>query len=201
MVKNKPAGTSPWRIVDFVTAAVLGAALGVLFLVWNQVGYFAFTFLDAFTPGVGGIVSGVWWMGGVVGALVIRKPGAAIFVETMAAIVSMTLGSQWGVETMFAGFLQGVGAEAAFALFRYRKFSWPVAGLAGGFSAAAAMVLEGFTHGNFAKSPVFQVTYWSTSLFSGVVIAGFGSYLLVRALARAGLLDRFAVGREQGQRI
>lgn len=190
-----------WRVVDFVTAAVLGAALGFLYLVWNQVGFLAFTSLDALTPGIGGLVSGVWWMGGPVGALIIRKPGAAVFVETMAAVVSMALGSQWGVETLFAGLLQGLGAEAAFALFRYRKFSWPVAALAGALSAVAAMILEGFTHGNFAKSLIFQVTYWSTSIVSGIVIAGLGSYLLVRALAKAGVLNRFAVGRDEGRRV
>ncbi len=190
-----------WRVVDFVTAAVLGAALGFLYLVWNQVGFLAFTSLDALTPGIGGLVSGVWWMGGPVGALIIRKPGAAVFVETMAAVVSMALGSQWGVETLFAGLLQGLGAEAAFALFRYRKFSWPVAALAGALSAVAAMILEGFTHGNFAKSLIFQVTYWSTSIVSGIVIAGLGSYLLVRALATAGVLNRFAVGRDEGRRV
>ena len=32
--------------------------------------------------------------------------------------------------------------------------------------------------------------------FSGVVVAGLGSWLVVRALARTGALSRFAAGRE-----
>ena len=189
-----------WRVVDMVTAAVLGVALGLVYVLWNQAGYAGFVALDAFTPGLGGLVSGVWWLGGPMGALVIRKPGAATFVETLAATVSMALGAQWGVETFFAGLLQGLGAEIAFLIFAYRVFTPAVAALSGGLSAVAAMVLEGFTHGNFAKAMVFQVTYWSTSIISGVVIAGLGSYVIVRALARAGVLTRFAAGREMGNR-
>lgn len=185
-----------WRVVDMVTAAILGVALGLVYVLWNQVGFLGFIALDALTPGVGGLVSGVWWMGGPMGALLIRKPGAAIFTETLAASVSMALGAQWGIETFFAGMLQGLGAEVAFAIFAYKLFTPAVAALSGGLSAVAAMVLEGFTHGNFAKELVFQVTYWSTSILSGVVIAGLGSYAIVRSLAKAGVLNRFAAGRE-----
>lgn len=190
-----------WRVVDMVTAAVLGVAMGVVFVVWNQVGYAGFNALDAVLPGIGGLVSGVWLMGGPLGALVIRKPGAAIFVELLAAIVSMVIGSQWGVETMIAGLLEGAGAELAFALFRYRRFGPGVSALAGAFAAVAAMLLEGVTHGNFAKSVVYQVTYWSCTIVSGIVIAGLLSWVIVRALARTGVLNRFASGRDQGKRI
>lgn len=190
-----------WRVVDMVTAAVLGVAMGVIFVIWNQVGYAGFNALNAVLPGIGGLVSGVWLMGGPLGALVIRKPGAAIFVETLAAIVSMIIGSQWGVETLFAGLIEGAAAELAFALLRYRRFGPGVAALGGAFAAVGAMVLEGVTHGNFAKSLTYQATYWSCSIVSGVVIAGLLSWVVVRALARTGVLNRFASGREHGKRV
>ncbi len=200
MTRATQSGTS-WRVVDIVTAAVLGVAVGIIFVIWNQVGYAGFNALDAVLPGIGGLVSGIWFMGGPLGALVIRKPGAAIFVETLAAIVSMAIGSQWGVETMVAGLLQGAAAELAFAIFRYRRFGPGVAALSGGFAAVAAMLLEGVTHGNFAKSFVFQVTYWSCSIVSGVLLAGLLSWFIVRGLARTGVLARFASGRDLGTRV
>ena len=175
--------------------------MGVIFLLWNQVGYAGFTALDALTPGVGGIVSGVWLMGGPLGALVIRKPGAAIFVETLAAVVSMALGSQWGAEALIAGLIQGAGAELAFALFRYRRFGPGVAALSGAFAAVGAMLLEGVTSGNFAKSFLFNLIYWSATITSGIIIAGLGSYFLVRALAKTGALNRFASGRDLQKRV
>ena len=35
-----------WRVVDIVTAAVLGVACGLLFWVWNSIGYAGFKALD-----------------------------------------------------------------------------------------------------------------------------------------------------------
>ena len=200
MTRAEHTSTS-WRVVDIVTAAVLGVAVGIIFVIWNQVGFAGFNALDALLPGVGGLVSGIWLMGGPLGALVIRKPGAAIFVETLAGVVSMAIGSQWGVETVVAGLLQGAAAELAFALFRYRRFGPGVAALSGAFAAVAAMLLEGVTHGNFAKSLTFQVTYWSCSIISGIVLAGLLSWIIVRGLARTGVLNRFASGRDLGTRV
>lgn len=193
--------TLKWRVVDMVTAAVLGVACGVIFVIWNQIGYAAFSALDALTPGVGGLVSGIWFMGGPLGMLIIRKPGAAIFVETVAAIVSMAIGSQWGLETVLSGFIQGLGAELIFALLLYRSFGVLTAALSGAGAGLAAMVLELFTSGNLAKGFLFNGIYWSCSIISGIVLAGLLSWALTRALAKTGVLDRFASGRELRARI
>lgn len=193
--------TLKWRVVDMVTAAVLGVACGVIFVIWNQIGYAAFSALDALTPGVGGLVSGIWFMGGPLGMLIIRKPGAAIFVETVAAIVSMAIGSQWGLETVLSGFIQGLGAELIFALLLYRSFGVLTAALSGAGAGLAAMVLELFTSGNLAKGLLFNGIYWSCSIISGIVLAGLLSWALTRALAKTGVLDRFASGRELRARI
>lgn len=193
--------TLKWRVVDMVTAAVLGVACGVIFVIWNQIGYAAFSALDALTPGVGGLVSGIWFMGGPLGMLIIRKPGAAIFVETVAAIVSMAIGSQWGLETVLSGFIQGLGAELIFALLLYRSFGVLTAALSGAGAGLAAMVLELFTSGNLAKGFLFNAIYWSCSIISGIVLAGLLSWALTRALAKTGVLDRFASGRELRARI
>ena len=111
-----------WRVIDIVTAAVLGVACGLLFWVWNSIGDAGFKALDALTPGLGGLVAGIWFTGGVLGGLIIRKPGAAVFVEVVAASVSAVLGSQWGIETLYSGLAQGFGAELIFLIFAYRRF-------------------------------------------------------------------------------
>ena len=79
-VSAAPKRSLNWRVVDIVVASVLGVACGVLFLVWNAVGYAWFEAMDAVTPGLGGIATGIWLIGGVLGGLIIRKPGAAIYV-------------------------------------------------------------------------------------------------------------------------
>ncbi len=186
-----------WRVIDIVTAAVLGVACGVIFWMWNLFGYAGFTALDTFTPGFGGLVAGIWFLGGVVGGLIIRKPGAALFVELVAATVSAVLGSQWGVETLYAGMTQGLGAELAFAVFAYRRFTMPVAMLAGVGGAVGAYILELFTSANIAKTVEFNLIYLTCLVISGAILAGVFGHFLVQALARTGALDRFAAGRTQ----
>ena len=196
------AGATPqrslnWRIVDIVVASVLGVACGLVFFVWNTVGYAWFQAMDALTPGLGGIATGIWLIGGVIGGLVIRKPGAALYVELIAAVVSTLLGSQWSISTVYSGIAQGIGVEIVLAIFLYRRFGLGVAMLGGMAAGWGAFVLELFTSGNLGKTLQFNIIYFVTLSISGAILAGAVGYFVVKALAKTGALDRFAVGREQ----
>ena len=120
-----------WRVIDFVTAAVLAVACGLIFLVWNQVGGAGYELFGNLAPGLGGLATGIWMLGGPLGGFIIRKPGAALFVELLAASVSAALGSQWGITTLYSGLVQGLGAELFFLLFVYRRYTIATAALAG----------------------------------------------------------------------
>ena len=192
------ASTSPslrWRVIDIVTAAVLGVACGLIFVVWNQVGGAGYEVLKAVAPGLGGLVTGVWLLGGTLGGYVIRKPGAAFFVELMAATVSMALGSQWAVETIYSGLAQGIGAEVVFALVAYRRFNAVIVSVAGAVSFAFEWVLELFIAGHLEKGVLYNAIYLVCGAISGVVLAGLLAWALTNALAKTGALDRFASGR------
>ncbi|WP_295014450.1 ECF transporter S component [uncultured Microbacterium sp.] len=192
-----------WRVVDIVVAAVLGVAIGLVFWIWNTIGFAWFTAADALTPGFGGIAVGIWLLGGVVGGLVIRKPGAAIVVEVVAAIVSMLIGNMWGVSTVLEGLAQGLGAEIVFALFLYRRFSLPVAMLAGVVASCGSWLFEMFwgSSPNILKSVEFNAIYLGALVISGALLAGLLGWLLVRALAATGALSRFAAGRERRREV
>lgn len=187
------AAEEGWRTVDIVVTAVLGVAFGVVFAGWNVLT------LVLFTPPVNPaayLVSGVWLAPAVLGGLIIRKPGAALFAELVAAAVSAILGSAWAFDTVLSGAVQGAGAELAFALFLYRSFGLPVAMLAGAGAAIGEWLHD---------MPIYydgvgfelQLAMGAFMLVSGVLIAGLGSWLLVRALARTGVLNAFPSGREQ----
>lgn len=198
---GEPAARSlRWRVVDIVVAAVLGVATGLIFLAWNLIGSAWYTAMDALTPGFGGLAAGIWLLGGVLGGLIIRKPGAALFVEALAATVSALLGSQWGITTLYSGLAQGLGAELVFAAFAYRRFSLPVSMLAGAGAGLGAWVLELFLTPNLDKSIEFNLIYLVCLLISGAVLAGLVGWLLTRALAATGALDRLASGRS-AQRV
>ncbi|MDQ2660356.1 MAG: ECF transporter S component [Actinomycetota bacterium] len=190
-----------WRVVDIVVASVIGVATGLVFLFWNNVGYAWFSAADAVTPGLGGVAVGIWLIGGVLGGLIIRKPGAALYVELLAAIVSALIGNQWGIETIYAGLAQGLGAEVVFAAFGYRRFGVLQAALAGAAAGAAAWTLELFTSANLQKSAEFLGLYFAAVVISGAVLAGILGWVVVRALAATGALHRFAVGRDVTERV
>ncbi|WP_413636865.1 ECF transporter S component [Microbacterium sp. OR21] len=195
--------TLRWRVVDIVVAAVLGVAIGLVFWGWNIIGGAWFGAADALTPGFGGIAVGIWLIGGVIGGLVIRKPGAALVVEVIAAIISMLIGNVWGVSTVLSGLVQGLGAELIFALFLYRRFGVVVAALSGIGAAVAAWIFEMFygSSPNILKSIEFNAIYLGALVISGALLAGVVGWLLVRALASTGALSRFAAGREARQEV
>lgn len=182
-----------WRVVDIVVAAVLGVAFGVVFWQWGVV--WAPLFSGQVNP-LAYLVSGMWLVPGVLAMLIIRRPGAAIFAETLAAVVSALLGSFWGLDVVLSGAVQGAGAELVFAAVMYRSFGLPVALLAGA-GAAVGEWLHDMAIYYPATAFEVQLAYGVFMLISGVVIAGAGSWLLLRALAPTGVLSQFAAGRDQ----
>ena len=190
-----------WRIVDIVVASVVGVASGLIFALWS-IGYVGpKTLLEPLLPGLQGLLDGPWLFAGVLGALIIRKPGAALYVETLAAVVSALVGSQWGgFLTVEAGLVQGLGAEIVFLIFAYRVWNLPVAILAGAGAALTGGINNLLLW--FAGSGTeFTVIYLISTVVSGAVIAGLLSWLLARGLAATGALDRFASGRAVRDRV
>lgn len=185
-----------WRTVDILTIAFLGAALGIAFWGW---GVFYNGPLSAITFGfapLGGLFAGPWFLAGVVGGLVVRRPGAALFCEVVAALVSMIPGTEWGATTLVSGIVQGLGTELAFALLGYRAFGIAAAMLAGALAGPFAASYESFTWIQ-DWSLAWKVAYAGVLALSGAVVAGAGGWLLTRALAAAGALNAFPPGQEQ----
>lgn len=192
-----PTRSLSWRVVDIIIAAVLGVACGLIFWVWNSIGGAGYSAFDAVTPGFGGLLTGVWLLGGVLGGIIVRKPGAALIVELIAASVSAGIGNQWGIETLYSGAAQGLGAEFIFLIFAYKRYSLLIAILAGMSANAFEWVLELFVSGNLAMSWTYNIIYLACMLVSGALLAGVLGWYLMKGLAATGALDRFAAGRER----
>ncbi|GLK17508.1 MULTISPECIES: ECF transporter S component [Herbiconiux] len=192
---TRPRPTLKWRVVDIVIASVIGVAAGLIFWVWNLT-YSPFSAgLEAVLPGLQSAIGGVWLFAGVLGGLIIRKPGAAIYTELVAATVSALVGTQWGVLTLEAGLVQGLGAELVFALFLYGNYRVYVAVLAGA-GAGLAMGINDIVLWYPALGGDFKTIYVIAAVVGASIVAGLLSWLIVRALASTGALNRFAAGRE-----
>ena len=185
-----------WRGVDLITAAMLAVAFGVVFWGFDT---FIYPFLSAATAGfppAGELMLGVWLVPAVAGALVIRRPGAALFTELVAANVELFLGNKWGAAVLLSGVLQGLGVELAMALFRHRRFGVVMAVLGGVLSAVFEIVLYEWQSYVAEYSSVWKAIYLGCGMVSGALIAGVGGWFLVRALARTGALNAFPPGQE-----
>lgn len=186
-------GPARWRVVDIVVGSVIGVAVGVVFWAWS-LGYSGISILTAGFPPAGGLYSGGWLIAGVLGGLIIRRPGAAVYCEVLAAAVSGVLGTQFGLSVLLSGFVQGLGAELVFLAFLYRRYTLPVALLAGLLSGLFLGASENILY-NVEWAARWQGLYLVCTAVSGLVIAGLLSWLAVRALARTGVLSAFASGR------
>ncbi len=192
---NQPT-TNRWRTVDIVVAAVIAVGFGVIFWAWGLL-WRAVDPAFAFFPASQAVMYGVWLVPAVLGGLVIRKPGAALFCEAVAATVSALLGSEWGGITIVQGLIQGLGAEMAFAAFRYRSFRLPTALLAGALTGLGAALFDFFVWNAPYALTSYRIPYALLTVLSATVIAGAGAYALTGALARTGVLDRFPAGRDR----
>jgi energy-coupling factor transport system substrate-specific component len=178
-----------WRTRDIVVAAVLGVTFGVVFWAWG-LAWNVFEPLNAVFPVARDLLYAVWLMPAVLAPLVIRKPGAALFAEMVAAGVSALLGSAWGVDTLLSGFVQGAAAELVFAFTLYRLWGFPVVAVAAVASAAAAWIHDWVLY--YPEIAVeLQLARGIAMAISAVVIVAAGSLALVRSLRRAGVLEGF----------
>ncbi len=193
-VDPQPGGDR-WRTVDIVVTAVLGVAFGVVFWAWNLLWAATGTAFTAFPPAQA-VMYGVWLLPAVVAPLIVRKPGAAIFAETVAAIVSALLGAQWGAQVVLYGLIEGLAGELGYAAFRYRRFGWLQAALSAVLAGAAAAVLD-LVYWYPTWTAGWKLTYVLVVVASTVVVCGIGGTALVRALARTGALSSFAAGRRR----
>jgi len=184
-----------WRVVDIVVASVIGVASGLIFFAWNTAYVPLSAPLAPLLPGLQALLGGGWLFAGVLGGLIIRKPGAALYTELLAAVVSTLIGNQWGPLTLVSGLAQGLGAELVFAVFLYANYRAYVAVLAGA-GAGLALAINDLVLWYPGSAAAFATIYTVSAIVSGAVIAGLLSWLAMRGLARTGALGRFAAGRE-----
>jgi len=189
------APVTSWRTVDIVVASSIAAAFGVIFWAWGQLWKTAQPAFTGFPPAQG-FMYGVWLLPGVLGALIIRKPGAALYTELVASIISAFLGTAWGLQVVLYGLVEGAAPELVFAFLLYRSWKLPAALAAGAVAGVAAALLDlAFYYTDWSGG--WKLSYTLLLAASSLVVAGVGSWLLVRALAKTGVLAPFASGRDQ----
>ena len=191
-------GLSAWSTREVVVAAVVAAILGLVYMAYSVL-WMAVSPLLGTVPVM--VLYGFYFSAGLLVPYIIRKPGAAIAGETIAAIIEVLAGSPFGVEAIVAGLVQGAGAELGFAVSRWRKYNLATMGLSGAISALFAFAHDYVVLGYAPLTVDVQLGIAVLMLVSGVVLGGWLSKAIGDALARTGVLASFAIGRERATTV
>lgn len=182
-----------WRLKEIIVMAVLSVVFGIVYLVFLPVGKLLVTFMG---PIGYDLIFGIWFIVSIIAAYILRKPGAAFLSETIAATVEMMLGNAMGPIIIVTGMIQGLGAEAAFAITRYRRYSLWVLMLAGVGAAIFSFIWGYFRSGYAALSTPYIMSMLVIRMISGAIISGMLGKAISDSLAKTGVLSSFALGKQ-----
>lgn len=187
-----------WKPQDIAVGAALGVACGLVFWAFD----FAYTpvssLLSAILPGLMSLFHGFWYFSGPLALLILRKPGAAVYVNLVGALAEALIGNRFSVVSiLIAALLEGISSDIPFAIACYRKFNLPLSVASGAFTALTyGLYLLFFYFQGVAPLSPRGITHMICELIGGTVIAGAMSWFLYLAIGRTGVLDRLASGRD-----
>ncbi|MBR3321019.1 MAG: ECF transporter S component [Exiguobacterium sp.] len=183
-----------WKLKEVVLVSVLSVVFAVVYLLFVHIG-------NLWAGLIGPIayewIFGIWFIVSIISAYIIRKPGAAFISEVMAATIEMLIGNAIGPRIILVGIVQGLGAEAVFAMTGYRRYELWVLMLAGFGSAVTSFVYTYFMSGFEMLEPGYVATMFGLRAVSGMVIAGIGGKLLSDLLLKTGSLRGYAIARSR----
>ncbi|TMU87367.1 thiamine ABC transporter permease [Bacillus sp. BHET2] len=174
---------SKLKLTDILVTVVISIMFGIVYKLWGPV----YNMLKPFGLHADQLIYGMWFMAATVAFLIIRKPGVALLAEISASSGEFLMGSEWGLEVLLFGIIQGLLAEFIFFATRYKRYNVFVISTAAVGSAVGSLFMD------FFKGYVGDLVLWNLILFiaarllGSIVIAGIGSYYLVGALEKTGV--------------
>lgn len=173
------------KLTDILVTVVISIAFGIVYKLWGPL-YYALKplglHLDQF-------IYGMWFIAAIVAFLIIRKPGVALLAEVAASSGEFLMGSEWGLEVLLYGFIQGLFAELVLMAFGYKRSGVFVVSLASIAACGGSLIMD------FYKGYIEDLAAWNLTLLIGMRVAGsilFSGLLaqvIVKALERTGVTN------------
>lgn len=185
-----------WELKDVIMMAILGVVFSAVYLAVFQGGLALSTALTpaGLAPFGFELIYGVWFMAATLAAYIIRKPGVALVTEVLASFIELLMGNSGGLTVVLTGIIQGVGAELAFAAFRYKKWNLGVMCLGGILSSIFIFCYELYYLNYIALAPTLLIAQLAVRFVSAVVFSGIICKLAGDALAKTGVVKSYAIG-------
>jgi energy-coupling factor transport system substrate-specific component len=187
------------NVVNFrevMITVILAILCGFLYVGWAPL----FMAVDTALPGAGDSVYGMWFIAGVLAALIVQKPGVALLAEVAAASGELLMGGPYGLSTLLYGLAQGAATELIFAIFGYKNFKLPVLLLAGVAAAGASLIYDAFSGSLAELSTAALLAKVVIRAISGALLAGLLAKILVNLLVKTGVLNSYAIVKKKMER-
>lgn len=188
-----------WQLKDILMIAIAGVLFSFLYL---GIDYVGLAITSALTPlgwGAAGYEPfyGIYFMAASFAIYIIQKPGVGIVAEVIAATLEVLWGNWFGPSVIFTGLLQGLFVEIGFMIFRYRRYD-TVSMILGAISVGGLSFLYHFFESEFnLLPPHISLTMLVIRVLSSILFTGIIAKLLADGLARAGVLNAYALGRKR----
>ena len=191
-----------WTTWESILAAVLAGVIGILFWAWGLTIWKLLEVVKSGIPGYGRAIRdlfyGFWFLAAILIPYIIRRPGAAVGAEVVAAIISALLGSEWGLTVLISGVVQGGLAEVVFAVRGYRHYDLITLMIAAAAAAFGSWVVDYAFWYNTLELHIL-ILMLIARVISAAVLSGVLGKVIGDALAATGVLDNTALGRQQMQ--
>jgi energy-coupling factor transport system permease protein len=177
--------TKSLKLTDILVTIVIAVAFGMVYKIWGPV----YNAVKPFGFQIDQLFYGMWFIAATVAFLLIRKPGVAFLAEVAAASGEFIMGSEYGLEVLMYGAIQGLFAELVLLAFLYKRFDILVVSLAGISSALGSIVMD-FYKGYMGDLETWNLTLLiSFRIIGSIIFTGFMAFGIVKALEATGVTN------------
>jgi energy-coupling factor transport system substrate-specific component len=178
--------------MDIVMTVAIAFALGII--------YMANAVLWGIIESIGGpitpnIVHPLWYLAGLIPAFIIRKPGIFFLGEFLGCFAELLAGSPAGPTVLLFGIAQGIAPEIVLAVTFYKKWNYPVMGIAMSAAAIISFIMDYFMFalylaGTMAVTGMFILRVVAAWIWAAIGIG------IAKGVAKTGALSGYPIAKE-----
>ncbi|WNB93873.1 ECF transporter S component [Bacillus sp. NEB1478] len=173
------------KLTDILVTIVISIGFGIVYKLWGPL-YYA---VKPIGLHVDQFIYGMWFIAATVAFLIIRKPGVALLAEIAASSGEFLMGSEFGLEVLLYGVIQGLCAELIFMAFRYKRYDLMTVSIAGLSSCTGSLFMD------YYKGYIGDLSTWNLTLYVAfryigtIVFSGILAFGIARALEATGVTN------------
>jgi energy-coupling factor transport system substrate-specific component len=168
---------------DIMVMAVLIAAGGVVKAYWGQVRMILESIMGPYATFIIGPGFYFW---AILACYLVRKPLSGTISMVLGGVVEILAGNPFGLPVLAFNFWEGLGPDIAYGIFGLKRYTVPVAILAGLLASYFGVFYGWYYFGFEQLPPMAFLSYLGTKFLSGVIAGLVGHYLGV-ALEKVGV--------------